>query len=345
MNLPPFKRPGAFLDDFEDEAGVSPAHLGCLLHCMRDVLRGHGVAQTVRYIVRPIGLVFNVDPRFRPWLSSFAEEELTRPEFENGLLATYHWVDDVDGLREAIDAMLGAGKPAIVFANRWIVPWQAHSPLAQSEGHASVVLAHDANGLHLVDRQPAGNTAHSRDVRVPAAELEPSLRYRMAVLDYRLAEPALTPAEQVRSVLRRSADNLAAAPPQPELTSRGLDALATLRLLFSEDACPRLDSPHLRLSMRWHLPACIYKYIVGSRQLLHGYLAADTSELSGKHLLLDALDASCMAWRGLARGFALASKQGPVGPTADLPGAIGLAEQTDVALVDALRIAGADHTK
>lgn len=337
MELPPFHRPDAFLDDFHDEAGVSPANLGCLLHCMRDVLRGHGITQTVCYVVRPLGVVLSVDPRFRPWLCSMAEEELTQPAFEHGLQATYHWTYDIPALSDAIDAMLAAGKPAIVFANRWLVPWQPQSPLAQSEGHASVVVGRSAGGLHLVDRQPVGNTTQSRDVHIGVKELAPSIEYGIALLDYDLTKPPLTPAEQVRSVIRRSADKLAAAPPQPQLRARGLDALCTLRLLFSADIFPRLDSSHLRLSMRWHLASCIHKYVIGSRLLLRAYLTVDTTEIPDKPQLIDALDASVTVWQHLARSFAQASRHGLVGRTVDLPKAIKAAEAADNTLVGALR--------
>lgn len=340
MNLLPFERPDGFLGDFRDEAGLSPANLGCLLHCMRDVLRGHRVAAPVRYIVRPLQVVLSVDPRFRPWLCSGAEEELDCPAFEGGLTARYHWADDVTDLIETIDAMLSQGKPAIVFANRWLVPWQAQSPLAQSEGHASVVVAREGPELHLVDRQPAGQTTQSRDVRCTAEELRPSLRHGMGVLDYELAEPELTPAEQARSVISRSARNLASAPPQPQLRSRGLDALATLRLLFSEDAFPRLDSPHLRLSMRWHLGSCIHKYVIGSRVLLRSYLVLDGAGVPGVPALIESLDASVTAWEALARSFAQAGRHGLVSRVADLPKAIEAAEQADTSLVGALRATG-----
>jgi hypothetical protein len=340
MTLPPFRRPDEFLGDFRDEAGLSPDHLGCLLHCMRDVLRGHGIAHTVRYIVRPLQVVLSVDPRFRPWLCSAAEEELTCPAFEAGLQATYRWASDIPALCEAVDAMLDAGKPAIVFANRWLVPWQPQSPLAQSEGHASVVVAREGNGLLLVDRQPAGNTTQSRDVHCAAEELSPSIKYGIAVLDYDLAEPGLTPAEQVRSLIRRSAANLAAAPPQPQLRSRGLDALNTLRLLFSEEVFPRLDSPHLRLSMRWHLGSCIHKYVIGSRVLLRAYVALDGADIPELPQLIEALEASVTAWDMLARSFAYAGRHGLVSRAADLPKAIQAAEQADTRLVGALREAG-----
>jgi hypothetical protein len=340
VRLLPFERPDEFLGDFRDEAGLSPASLGCLLHCMRDVLRGHGVVAPVRYIVRPLQVVLSVDPRFRPWLCSAAEEELSCPAFEGGLTAYYHWTDDITTLIEAIDAMLGQGKAAIVFANRWLVPWQSQSPLAQSEGHASVIVAREGAELHLVDRQPAGRTTQSRDVRCNADDLLPSIRHGMGVLDYALGQPELTPAEQVRSLLSRSAGNLALAPPQPQLRARGLDALSTLRLLFSEDVFPRLDSPHLRLSMRWHLESCIHKYVIGSRLLLRAYLVLDGAGTPGILPLLEALDASVTAWELLARSFAQAGRHGLVSRVADLPKAIEAAEQADTSLVRALRAAG-----
>ncbi|MDQ7803457.1 hypothetical protein Q5425_06925 [Amycolatopsis sp. A133] len=339
MTLPEFRRPDAFLDDFRDESGVSPANLGCLLHCVRDVLRGHGVTNTIRYVVRPLQVVLSVDPRFRPWLCSAAEEELSEPAFEHGLRATYRWVDDVAALGDVVDATLAAGKPAIVFANRWLVPWQPQSPLAQSEGHASVVLGRDAGTLHLVDRQPIGDTTESRDVDVELAELAPSVRWGMGVLDYELGPSPSTPAEQVRSVLARSADNLAVGRPQPQLRSRGLDALATLRLLFSEETFPRLDSRHLRLSMRWHLAACIHKYVIGSRRLLSAYLELDAPELVRGTRLAEVLGESSARWEELARAFAHASRRGLVSPVANLPEALSATEAVDTELVEALRAA------
>ena len=236
--------------------------------------------------------------------------------------------------------MLDAGKPAIVFANRWLVPWQPQSPLAQSEGHASVIVARDAAGLHLVDRQPVGNTTQSRDVHIQAQEFEPSIRYGMAVLDYEVTDPGLTPPEQVRSVLRRSADNLMAATPQPQLRARGLDALSMLRLLFSDEVFPRLDCPHLRLSMRWHLGSCIYKYVIGSRLLLRAYLTLDGAGLPAIPDLVSALDVTVAAWENLARSFTLAGRHGLVSHAADLPKAIEATEQADTGLVSALREAG-----
>lgn len=341
MDLPSFQRPVDFLGDFRDDAGISPANLGCLLHCMRDVLRGHGVAETVPYIVRPLGVGLTVDPRFRPWLCSQAEEELSCPAFERGLRATYQWTTDVRELADAVDAMLDAGKPAIVFANRWLVPWQPQSPLAQSEGHASVIVGRDAAGrFDLVDRQPLGLTTESRDVRIDAEDLEPSVRYGAAVLDYELIEPELDPAGQLRSLLSRSAANLASGQPQPQLRARGLDALSILRLLFSEDAFARLDSPHLRLSMRWHLGSCIHKYVIGSRLLLRAYLTIDGAGHPATPDLIGILDDTVTSWEGLARSFAQAGRHGLVSKFADLPKAIETVEQADADLVGALRNAG-----
>lgn len=337
MDLPCFQRPVDFLGDFRDEAGISPANLGCLLHCMRDVLRGHGVTQTVPYIVRPLQVGLTVDPRFRPWLCSQAEEELTSPAFENGLRATYQWTTEVRELERAVHAMLDAGRPAIVFANRWLVPWQPQSPLAQSEGHASVIVGrHAAGRFDLVDRQPLGLTIESRDVRIEAADLEPSTKYGAAVLDYELIEPDLGPAEQLRSLLTRSAANLASGQPQPQLRARGLDALNVLRLLFSEDSFARLDSPHLRLSMRWHLGSCIHKYVIGSRLLLRAHLTIDGSGNPATTDLIRALDETVVSWEHLARSFAQAGRHGLVSKFADLPKAIEAVESADADLVGAL---------
>lgn len=307
-----WREPVGFMDREADDDGLNPIHLNCLNHCLREVLHGHGVASPLRMLARPLGLLLAVDKTLRIWLLSQAEHEWDAPTYNGGLIASWLPVREHDVL-PTLRSIVDSGRVGVVRATRWRVPWLSQTALAPSDWHASVFCGLDGERIRVVDRQFAGITTAARVLTVEAPAFTETARAGMAFLDYRV-EPdsevgAETDAELVRRLVAESAENLSTTPAFPGAgKSFGADALDQLDVLLSSECFGDIDSRQLRVTLRWHLPSCVRKFVVGSRKVLGLAIQRFADRPDHYAGVLARLDSVCGAWDDFARATALAAR-------------------------------------
>lgn len=304
--LAPWRERDDFLRLQVDDDGLSVMHLTCLDHILRDVLRAHGVASPLAFLVRPLGLVLSLDRTGLPWLLGQSGGEFDAPRYDSGLEASWVMTTSIVELREVVAALLGSGRVAILRAVRWEADWIPRSPLTNPDWHVLVATALDGGHIRLLDRQPAGTYAEVRDGWWDVSEMAATADRGLAVLEYSV-RPASPP-----SVARLAAESVRLMRPPPVFgcagKSHGLYAIESLRELLDPTAFSLRDSRYFRLVLRWHLPACIRKYVVGNRRTL-GLYARRWVGTEGGAFPHRALDACCSAWETVARAMALAARQ------------------------------------
>jgi hypothetical protein len=306
--LDAWREPAEFMDLEADEDGLNPIHLNCLNHCLREVLRGHGVASPLRMLARPLGLQLSVDKTLRIWLLSRAEHEWDAPAYNGGLVARWLPVREHDFL-PILRSIVDSGRVGVVRATRWRVPWLSQTALAPSDWHASVLCALDGDRIRVVDRQFAGTTTAARDLTVEAAAFADTARGGMAFLDYRLEPTGEDDEELVRRLVAESAENLSTTPAFPGAgNSFGTDALDQLETLLSPDCFGEVDSRQLRVTLRWHLPSCVRKFVVGNRTVLGLAIRRFADRPENYAEVLARLESDCVAWDDFARATALAAR-------------------------------------
>ncbi|GAA2679486.1 hypothetical protein [Streptomyces lunalinharesii] len=296
--------PGA-ADDFP------AARLNCLHHCLRDVLWGHGVAAATDQLVQPVGTVFSIDRAFRPWLASPGEQWLTVPEFFGSVRAQWHAAWTVDDLRGRVREEIERGHVPILHAHRWRVPWLSGTDLLPADYHTMMALGCDGRAVLLADRQPTSIDPVPREHRVRWDDLTDTARRGVQVLAYDIGEAAVVDGDRhdvdLHALLSLSCRNLGGRVPQVPGMEHGVAAVELLKSFASAHAAAMLDSKLLRLALRWHLPSCIDKYVVGNRRLFlhfvhrHRYLHPQALSPALCHRVEESATAWAVVGRSLAR--------------------------------------------
>jgi hypothetical protein len=337
VGLDRWTEPERFMDREADADGLNPIYLNCLNHCLREVLHGHGIRSPLRLIARPLGLVLVVDKTLRIWLMSQAEQEWDDPRYNAGLSARWLPVRGEADFRRTLSSIVDSGRVGIARATRWRVPWLSQTALAPSDWHASVFCELDGDRIRVVDRQFAGTTTAARDLRVELADLLPTIEGGMALLDYRLGPEPETGEQLVRRLVEESAANLLTTPAFPGASKAfGIDALDQLEALLSGDCFPEIDSRHLRVTLRWHLPSCIRKFVVGNRTVLALLIRRFAERRESYADLVARLESNRAAWDSFARATALAARAADRGIGPELFAALGRVRQEERLLVEEL---------
>ncbi|MEU8032765.1 hypothetical protein AB0C13_29710 [Streptomyces sp. NPDC049099] len=307
----------------ETDGGAAPrtaddfpaAQLNCLHHCLRDVLRGHRVVAATDQLVQPVGTVFSTDRTFRPWLASPGEQWLTVPEFFGSVRARWHTAWSVDDLRGLVHDEIGRGHVPVLHAHRWRVPWLSATDLLPADYHTMMALGCDGRAVLLADRQPTSTDPVPREHKVRWDDLADTARHGVQVLAYDIGETAVGHGDRhdidLRALLNLSCRNLSGRAPRVPGMEHGLAAVELLKSFTSPHAAAMLDSKLLRLALRWHLPSCIEKYVVGNRRLFlhfarrHRYLHPQALSTA----LCRRVEESATAWAALGRSLARSARR------------------------------------
>lgn len=334
--LAAWREPDEFMRLESDVDGLNPVHLNCLNHCLREVLRGHGVASPLRVLARPLGLALVVDKTLRIWLLGQPELEWDEPRYHAGFAASWRGVRDEARFRETLTEILDSGRVGVLRATRWQVPWLSQAALAPSDWHASVFCGLDGDRIRVVDRQFGGTTTAARDMWVDIAEVVSTIEGGMAFLDYRHL-PDQDGQDLVAALVAESAANLGAPPLFPGAGAAfGLDALDQLEILLSGTNFAEVDSRQLRMTLRWHLPSCVRKFVVGNRKVLALAVAAFAGDVDRYAELLALLEADCAAWDRFATATALAARKADNGIGEQLFAALHAVRERESRLLEEL---------
>jgi hypothetical protein len=301
--------------------GVSPgeadnfpaARLNCMHHCLRNVLWGHGVVAATDQLVQPVGTVFSIDRAFRPWLASPGEQWLTTPTFFGSVRAQWRTAWSVDDLRGRVHEEIRRGHVPILYAHRWQVPWLSGTELLPDDYHTMMALGCDERGVLLADRQPTNTDPLPREHQISWDNLADTAQCGVQVLAYDIGGAADGDPHEfdLHALLSLSCRNLASrVPPTPGM-EHGVAAVELLESFTAPRTAAMLDSKILRLALRWHLPSCIQKYIVGNRRLFlhfvhrHRYLQPRALSVS----LCREVEESATAWTTLGRALARSARR------------------------------------
>jgi hypothetical protein len=338
--LPRWVEPADFMRLGADSDGLDPVHLNCLNHCLRDVLLGHGVESPLKLLARPLGLTLVVDKTLRIWLISRAEEEWDDLRYNAGLSARWIPIRTEAGFLGSLAGILDSGRLGIARATRWRVPWQTQSPLAPADWHATLFAALDGDRVRVVDRQYAGSSTAARDMWVDVGQLRSTIAGGVGLLDYRMTDARQAAGDEVEVLLGESARSLECGPPFPAAgKAYGRDALDQLETLLTGASFAALDSDHLRFMLRWHLPSCIRKFVIGNRKVLGLYIEKNAIGPDRYKPVLACLESGCSAWDEFAKTMALAARRTGREPGPELAESLARVRGQEDALTRELHLA------
>jgi hypothetical protein len=279
----------------------------CLAHTLYDVLRGHCVADPLRHVTSPIGLVFEVDRYLRPWLISPGEQWFDRPRFFHGLRAQWRAAHDVAGLGALAAELVASGRVPILRSYEWRLPWMRRPGLPVLNPHVLVAVEWNDEQIVVIDRLMLDASGQVEEQTMSQDDLGASIGRGIAVLDYSL-DPDRR-AGGTDAVFAESIRHLRGfGGPIPLGTDYGVNAIRLLARIVSVEHYPALDSVMLRLWLRVHTPDNIRLYIVGGRRIFQDYLAAEAGD--GYRDIARALKRTCREWCRVADELAASGAAG-----------------------------------
>lgn len=275
-----------WLQERVDAQGLDGWWIPCLHHIFRDALLYHGFSSPLHALFRPPHLVFWVDKNLYPWLWEGPEEEFSQPRFNQGVSAQWRHEDDPEQACLRIQECLASGRIPIIRLEWFHVPFNPSYKKLRGFLHAIAVLdyRHEDRMLYILDRSPLpasrGGFEKKDQGWIPLASLEDAIREEFSWFDYKIEEATAPWQTELRSLLLASVTIMREGHRISTASSdHGLYAIRGFTHFIDTLDSSQLATNLYRFFLRWHLPPCIRKYILGQKKFLHLIL----SELPGQY--------------------------------------------------------------
>jgi len=217
------------------------------------------------------------------WMWDGPQEEFSAPIFNQGVSAIWHNGSTVELARHCIHTQLQLKKVPVVRLEWFHVRHSPHYHRARMNLHVMAVLDYNPSddAIFVVDRTAVplsfGGLSNSRGW-IKLNSLERAIERGFGVLEYKLAHPLAPWPEELIEILRCSISTmLGAEGVYDNSKDHGLYAIDGLMWLLKSATEQEVSNGRMKQVLGWHLPGCIRKFVIGTRQMLRLAL----SELSG----------------------------------------------------------------
>jgi hypothetical protein len=280
-----------WLQERVDAQGLDGWWLPCLHHLFRDVLRYHNVRTPLYVLFRPMHLVYFVDKNRYPWLWDGAAEDFSYPQFNQGVTARWQeaqilgCADLLDAARAQIAECLSSGRIPIIHLEWFHVPFTTHFGKLRGNLHAVAVLDYQSadDSFFIVDRTalPLTRGGFEKDRGwIQVESLRTAIQEDFAWLDYHIDSPKRPWRKELQTLLYDSVVFMRGGNKfTTSHSDHGFQAIHGFAHFIETLQNDELETTRISTILRWHLPPCIRKFVIGQRQVLNVVLGEFEDEL------------------------------------------------------------------